>query len=144
MSLVVQKQSLVTGSADTHTHTHTLTDYSNLTLHPCTANLINNTVRANHHYFHLTLETWHYFHFKTRLIAKCLSTRQIYRTTKSHLSLYICVCVCGLVTLRNAIISLLEPGTTGIQKHDQLCLQQEYLLDVSNEVNLKKEKNRYF
>ena len=29
----------------------------------------------------------------------------------------VCVSVCGLVTFRNAIIALLEPGTTGIQKH---------------------------
>ena len=29
----------------------------------------------------------------------------------------VCVSVCGSVTLRNAIIAILESGTTGMQKH---------------------------
>ena len=42
----------------------------------------------------------------------------------------VCVCVCGLVTLRNTIIFYwnLEPQVS--KNHDQLCSQQEYLLDV--------------
>ena len=55
-----------------------------------------------------------------------------------------CVCV-GLVMLRNVIIGLPEPGTTGVQKHviSYVHCENVYLI-FNNAINLNKGKKQTY
>ena len=51
------------------------------------------------------------------------------------------MCVCGLVMFRNTIIVLLEPGTTGIEKHVINYVHSENVYSMFSEaINSNKGK----
>ena len=55
----------------------------------------------------------------------------------------VCVCVCGSVTLRNAIIALPELETTDMPKHVISYVHSENVYSLfSDVINLKKGKSR--